>query len=201
MSPSFILDLFRKIRFKFSNKKLNQQFTLIANNCIAGCVLHDYKMRFDTPTINLYIPFPDYILFLQKFEYFINADFEEIKEEGATYPIGLLGGEIKVHFLHYHSFDQAIESWRKRVKRIHHDNIKVVLVERDGCTAKDLMDFDKLPFTNKVALTRRNDLNLKSTFHFKGYDDKDELGNIMFYKGLFGKKIYDQFDWWSFLNK
>ena len=201
MVPKFINDFFRKLRLKFSNRNLNKPLTLISNNCLAGCVLHDYKMRFDTPTINLYIPFPDYILFLQKFEYFVNADFEEIKDELVSYPIGLLGGEIKVNFLHYNSFEQAVEAWRRRAKRIHYDNIKVVLVERDGCTAKDLMDFDNLPFANKVALTRRNNLNLKSSFHFKGYDDKEELGNIMFYKGFLGKKIYDKFDWWPFLNK
>lgn len=81
------------------------------------------------------------------------------------------------------------------------DNIKFILVERDGCSSQDLIDFDSLPFTNKVALTRTNDLNLNSAFHIRGYDNKEELGDIMFFKGVLGRRIYDQYDWYSFLKK
>lgn len=75
------------------------------------------------------------------------------------------------------------------------------MVERDGCSSQDLIDFDSLPLTNKVALTRLKNYDLNSAFHIKGYEDKKELGNIMFFKGILGKKIYDQYDWLSFLKK
>ena len=196
---NFILNFFRK--FYFRNKSDIKPQTLICNNCLAGCILHDYNMRFDTPTINLWIPFPDYIKFLQRLEFFVNADFQEIKEDGINYPIGLLGGEVKVYFLHYHSFSQAVYKWKQRAKRIHWDNIKLILVERDGCQSHDLNDFDSLPITKKIALTRLNNPILNSAFHIKGYEDKKELGNIMSFKGVLGKKIYDQYDWYSFLKK
>ena len=47
---NFILKFFRKLYFL--NKNDIKPQTLICNNCLAGCVLHDYNMRFDTPTIN-----------------------------------------------------------------------------------------------------------------------------------------------------
>ena len=196
---NFILKFLRKLYFR--NKRDLKPQTLICNNCLAGCVLHDYNMRFDTPTINLWIPFPDYMKFLKRLKFFINADFQEIKEDGINYPIGLLGGEVKVYFLHYHSFEEAVNKWKQRAKRIHWDNIKFILVERDGCSSQDLIDFDSLPLANKVALTRTNDLNLNSAFHIKGYDNKEELGDIMFFKGVLGRRIYDQYDWYSFLKK
>lgn len=74
-----------------SHKLKNHDFTIIANNCIAGCVLHDLNLRFDTPTINLYIPFPDYILFLKNLKRFVYADFTELPSENG-HPVGLLGG-------------------------------------------------------------------------------------------------------------
>ena len=63
----------RKFYFAFSRQRLkNKSFTLISNNCLAGCVLHDFSMRFDTPTINLFIPFPDYIKFLTDLKCYVN---------------------------------------------------------------------------------------------------------------------------------
>lgn len=82
----------RKIYFAFSRQRLkNKSFTLISNNCLAGCVLHDFSMRFDTPTINLFIPFPDYIKFLTDLKCNVNKEIEDITAD-SPYPIGLLGG-------------------------------------------------------------------------------------------------------------
>ena len=48
-------------------------------------------MRFDTPTINLFIPFPDYIKFLTDLKCYVNKEIEDITGD-SPYPIGLLGG-------------------------------------------------------------------------------------------------------------
>lgn len=111
-----------------------------------------------------------------------------------------LGGQIHIHFLHYKDFNSALESWRKRTKRIHWDKIFFVLVERDGCTKKDLMDFCALAYKYKVALTHRAYDNLE-TFTITGFENDKELGNIMVDKGMLGKKYYDQFDWIRFFNQ
>lgn len=52
----------------------NRDFTLIANNCIAGVVLHDLGVRFDTPTVNLFIKFPGYISFLKNVRQMIERE-------------------------------------------------------------------------------------------------------------------------------
>ena len=51
---------------------------------------HDLKLRFDTPTANLYIPFPDYIFFLKNLKQLVYAEFTEIPHKAC--PAGLLGG-------------------------------------------------------------------------------------------------------------
>lgn len=189
----------RNLRNKILRTRLrNSDFTIIANNCIAGCVLHDLGQKFRTPTINLYIPFPDYILFLKDLEYYVNAEIEEMPNVGGC-PAGILGARICIYFLHYQSFEEGVESWRRRTTRINWDNLFVVLVERDGCTLDDLIAFDALPY-KKVALTRKTYPMLKSSFQIKGYEQECEVGHIMDFKGLFGSRPYDQFDWVSFLN-
>lgn len=191
----------RDLRNMLLRRRLkNHDFTIIANNCIAGCVLHDLKHRFDTPTINLYIPFPDYIVFLQNLRTFVYADFEELPNEGGC-PKGLCGGAIRVFFLHYPSYEEGVKAWKKRAERIHWDNLYIVLAERDGCTYQDLHTFDSLLYTHKVALTHKHYLDIKSSFCIKGYSSQNEIGNIMNFNGYFGFKIYDQFNWVSFLNK
>ena len=89
------MNLQRKIRScyfgLFKGVVKNKDITIISNNCLAGCVLHDFSMRFDTPTINLFIPFPDYIKFLTDLKCYLNKEIEDITGD-SPYPIGLLGG-------------------------------------------------------------------------------------------------------------
>lgn len=82
----------REFRNKIFRRRLkNRDFTIIANNCIAGCVYHDLGLRFDTPTVNLYIPFPDYILFLKNLKELVYAKFIQLPSVNG-HPVGLLGG-------------------------------------------------------------------------------------------------------------
>ena len=85
----------RKSFFYITRKTFkNKEITLISNNCIAGCVLYDFGLRFDSPTINLFIPFPDYIKFLSDLKGFVNKEIVDITN-GSNYPIGLLGETVR----------------------------------------------------------------------------------------------------------
>lgn len=194
-------ELLRKLHNKFQRLRLrNCDFTIIANNCIAGCVYHDLGLRFDTPTVNLYIPFPDYILFLKNLRQFVYAEFAELPSDNG-HPVGLLGGVIHVYFLHYQSFNEGVESWKRRTERMHWDNLYVVLSERDGCREMDLHEFDLLPYRKKIAFTHIDYPSISNFFLIHGFEKSKELGNIMDYQGMFGRKYYDQFDWVKFLNQ
>lgn len=74
------------------------------------------------------------------------------RKESDSYPIGLLDGKIEVHFVHYDSFADAVSKWKERCSRINWDNIYVMLVQRDGCTEENIMEFLNLPFENKIVL-------------------------------------------------
>ena len=190
----------REKRFSRIRKTLrDKDVTLIANNCVAGCVLHDFGKRFDTPTVNLYIPFPDYIIFLKHIQKYAYAEIKDITN-GESHPVGLLGGVIKLHFLHYKTFNEGVSAWKRRMERVHWDNMYVVLVERDGCSYQDLKDFEKLPFEHKVALTKRMYPKMKNTFFMEDYVNCSEVGDIMRFNNLFGKRGYDVFNWIHFLG-
>ncbi len=44
------------------------ELSVISNNCLGGMVLHDRGLRFNSPTVNLWIPAHDYVRMLQKTE-------------------------------------------------------------------------------------------------------------------------------------
>lgn len=106
-----------------------------------------------------------------------------------------------MYFLHYQSFKSGIENWERRAKRIHWDNLFIVLSEKDGCTMADLEEFDHMSFNNKVAFTHTEYTSLTNGCYIKGYEASQELGNIMDFNGFWGAKVYDQFDWVKFLNQ
>lgn len=131
-----------------------------------------------------------------------------IKEQKLVYggvckdgaPVGLLGGGIKIIFLHYKNFQDASSAWYRRINRTDWHNIYIVLVEKDEYTYKDLITFDNLPLQHKAALVHKQYKDIKCARLIKGFENNKESGNIMKYKGICGRRTYDDFDWIAFLN-
>ena len=125
---------------------------------------------------------------------------KEVKDT-LDYPVGDLNG-CQIHFMHYHTFEEAFAKWKARSRRINFQNLLVILVERDGCTYEDLQAFDQLPFTNKVAVVHRPYPDIKSALVFPGYENREEVGTITDWVSRFsGRKIYDKVDWIEILNR
>ena len=117
----------------FRNNNKNDNFTLIARDCIGGILYHQLGLRFLSPTINLFFTPSDFNYFVLYLKNYIDGELVEIKEEGVSYPIGLIypkGDEslkpIRVDFMHYDSFTNAKDKWEERKKRINYNNIYVV---------------------------------------------------------------------------
>lgn len=94
-----------------------------------------------------------------------------------------------------------MDAWRRRSRRIHWDNVRVVLIERDGCSESDLKAFDEMPYSHKIALVHKEQSNIKSSFLIKGFEQCSELGNVMTFVNSWGRKYYDQFNWIRFFNQ
>lgn len=106
----------------------------------------------------------------------MNCELTEAdKEEGISYPIGLLD-DIKIYFQHYKSFDETKGKWNSRLKRMHWDNMYVIMVEGKDCSGDLLRRLDRLPFKNKVIFTSKDMENIKSSFHIPY---SEENGHVM----------------------
>jgi uncharacterized protein (DUF1919 family) len=193
--------LYRKI---WSRRLHNRNMTILSNNCCAGIMYHDLGQKFDSPTINLWIPDEYFFEFLDHLEYYVHAAPEQIFPEGVPYPVGRIKRgekEIHLHFMHYESFSSACQKWLERGRRINPDHMYLVFNTTD---TEYLDQFLALEYDHKVMLTRydRQVPIPDNVIDMPVYKHSTEPGIILKYKSLISfKRWLDDFDYVSFLNQ
>lgn len=186
----------------------NKNFSIICNNCWGGGIYQQMKLSYNTPFVGLYIFADDYIRLLSDFEQNMNNQLKFIKTSKyekankdriqfkLNYPIGLLGDNIEIHFLHYYDENEAIDKWNRRKDRMNWDNLYFVFSERDLCEPRHIQKFAELNLPNKVCFTANNYSNLDSTVWIKDYEKDGQVGDIYTYNNL----VYKYFDPVKWLN-
>lgn len=162
-----VIKAFRLVREKFihleENKKRKRytggNVTIIARNCVAGVIYHDLGMEFQSPTINLWIENEDFAVFLRYLREFILWGLLKETMSSYAYPVGELScntndGEkkIRIHFQHYNSFEEAMEQWYRRCKRVDFDRIRVIIEDGNNITQDDVDRFENLGIQRMAIL-------------------------------------------------
>ena len=185
-------------RNKFRKKVENENFTIIANNCIAGTIYKDLGIPYCTPFVGLYLLPGDFIKVCGNLDYYLSLELQEVSSHTCNFPVGQIA-DVLIYFMHYDSFEIAKTSWERRAKRISKDLRYFILVERDGCSYADLVNFDGLDLSNKVTLTYRHYPEFRSAFQLSYFKNRDEVGDVLQFKNSFsGKRIMYDFkfsDW------
>jgi uncharacterized protein (DUF1919 family) len=152
----------------FQRSKLkNKDFSIICNNCIAGGIYHKLGLEYSTPTVGLFFFSNDYLKFLENLEYFVNQPlkFKETSVHSQAnelrktkrYPIGILGDEVEIQFLHYLDEAEAAEKWARRVKRINFDNLFFIYSDAEEDFKEDLLrKYQTLPFKHKIFFSSKH---------------------------------------------
>ena len=150
-----------RIRARFERKLLQkriarmrgsvnaERFSIISQNCIGGVIYHDLGMQFLSPTINTFIPEPDFVKLVSNLRHYMEQDLEMRWEGG--YPVGMLG-DVQIHFMHYATCAEAKESWERRKARVDYDKILVLATDRDGFDEVVYEQWKKIPYP-KVLFT------------------------------------------------
>ena len=176
--------------------------SVISANCVGAFILHDLNQPFNSPFVNLYLDPSDFVRYLQNITFYQAQTLQFIQTE-KPYPVGLLG-DLKVHFMHYHSKQEAREKWEARSQRLDLDNLFIMMTDKDGgkgAKYEDLQTFDNLPYPNKVVFTHKPYPEFKSAFYIKGFENENEVGDLFTFSGWNGEKYYDQFDYVSWFNQ
>ena len=194
----------RRIRSK--NKQTH--CSIICNNCVGGIIYHNLGIRFDSPTINLFIKGKEYLEFCKHLEYYSSCEMVQSQDSMKDgYPIGALIPNddehipVKIYFQHYRSFEEAKAKWIERFKRVDYDNTYYIWEFYDTVYDISLMyEFDNLPLDNKIIITHRQFPELKNAFCISCYKDDKPTAKILEYDVLTGKRYLDEFDYVEFIN-
>ena len=156
-----------KYRCYLARKKLNRtDFCIISNNCWGGFIYQKFGIKYNTPTIGLFIYEKDYVKFCANLKHYLSLplEFINIKEskycEKATkngtqtinYPIAKLD-DIEIFFMHYKSEAEAVDKWERRKSRINYNNLLFKMSERNDCDEETVAEFCNLPHKNKICFT------------------------------------------------
>lgn len=174
--------LLEKSLAKKAAKFTNTGLSLFCNNCIGGIILNNLGQRFNSPTVNLYFFAPDYIAFLERLEYYLNQEISfsyrsKYDNEVKEYPIGTIE-DVEMHFVHYHSFEEAKQKWHTRARRVNYDNMFIIGSDRDLCTPEIIERFLKLPYKNKIFFSAKKH-PAKEVIQYKEYENEVQVGDLI----------------------
>lgn len=199
IKKSILNFLHERINKKNRKRLKNTTPTLICSNCAGGFIYHWLGLQFRSPFINLFLTPEDFVTALENFDEFINTPICELEDSGKSYPVGVGAFGIKVYFMHYKSFDEAIAKWNERKKRIDKSNMGVMLTNYAGSGGHDLLKrFDALSYEHKVVFVPEPVDDIRSSFYLRKYD----TGKKNLYRTISttGKRCIDQFDYVGFIN-
>ena len=170
-------------------KYVSMDTSIISSNCFAGRIMQDLQMQYNSPTLGLYFWAPDYIEFLRHLKFYLtearitfvehskySLGDERRRNWKHWYPIGLLDNKVEIHFLHYHSKEEAAEKWYRRASRVNFSKLIVIGMEQNLCTEQEIVDFDSLPYEKKFFFSSKPITNNSNIF-MKEFRDNGEVGD------------------------
>jgi len=189
-------------RYLQKKRTKSNDFTIISNDCWGAEVYRYLGLQYNSPFVGLFIMAPCYIKLLQNFEENIHATLSFIDKskyelnnktrakKNNKYPIGLINGDIEIHFLHYSSENEALDNWTRRIERINFNRLFIKFdCGKDLCSYEHIKAFENLPFQNKLCLSPQIYPEFKSNIFIKNWESD---GAKMFLKTL---KVFDVIGW------
>jgi len=121
------------------------------------------------------------------------------KNASCTWPVGGLGNDVTINFLHYGDFKEAYEKWEQRKTRVNYNNIFVVLTDRDGFSVDKIKQVDLIPY-KKVFFSSKK-IDREYVVYMPEFRKEDCVGVMTDFYRFSGKRYYDlHFDFEKWLT-
>jgi uncharacterized protein (DUF1919 family) len=190
-----------------SNRLKSRNFTLISDDCWGAELYHALNLEYTTPFVGLFVPPSHFIKLIKNLKHYMAEPIEFVEssiyrhEKFSDYPIGLVGKDVEIHFLHYRSREDAENKWAKRKFRIFWDNLFFKIDLERGITPEDIAEIQKLHENNILLFGREGSAiekidvlkQHKRAFYFQSWSDngvinfKNTVGGIDYIGWLNGK--------------
>ena len=192
--------LLKKSHIKKAKSRLeNNDFTLLASNCIGGIIYNNLGVRFNSPTINLQINSDEFAKMVLNFDEYIKKEIEFIEPENGM-PVGMLG-DVRITFTHYHTNEEALKKWNERKERINYDNLYIILNDMDGITEDQIRALGDIKCKNICVFTSKEYPDIPYAVYLKKYKKQEFVGNVLKKSRITGLRYFEtHFDYVDWLN-
>ena len=126
-------------------KIVNNNVSIISQNCVGGVIYNLIGQEFASPTINLFIKGENFVKLVENLEYYMSIPAKPLCDKYVspsnpdfTYP-KILVGDIEVCCQHYKDCNEAIAAWERRRKRIDFNKVLVIANSWDLNGDKELI--------------------------------------------------------------
>lgn len=178
----------RRIIQKMCRKlgKIEIPVTILSQNCIGGVLSKDMGLRFESPTVGLFIKSKDFVRFLSGLDAYLAQPLE--MRWGEEYPIGTLG-DIEIHFMHYETCRLAREAWLRRCERINPARIVAVCTDRDGFVEEDFGRWTALPWRKVLFTARKSFRNHPDSVYFREFRKQRSVGDLITHRKFYRRGV------------
>lgn len=162
--------------------------SILSMNCFAGHIYQDLHWQYTSPTAGLFFYAEDFcrlvedisvlkrpVLFKEKSKWQSANDQMPYREH--WYPIGYFKDtDIEIHFLHYHTTEEALTKWNRRISRFNFENFIAIGFQQNECTPDIVRRFAKSPVKNKVFFSNLDikEINVIYIDKFKGKESSPD---------------------------
>jgi uncharacterized protein (DUF1919 family) len=162
-----------------------RDFSIVSNNCWGAHIYQCLGEEYRTPFIGLFLAPPCYVKLVPKLRWYLGRPIRFVErsrheyinqlrqDRELAYPIGCLGDEVEIQFLHYKSEAEALAKWNRRVERMSKNDERLFFkfCDRDGCSAAELAAFDGAAVAHKVCFVSKPHAHLGSACWIPGSRD------------------------------
>lgn len=190
----FLPTVINRKKSRLRNK--NRDFSILCGNCMGGIISHQLNVPFLSPTVNIMMSQSDFYKLVLNLNDYLGYEFEEIPRK--SFPRGRLN-DVVVNFTHFKTFNEAVDTWKRRTERIKFDNLWVIATDRDGITEKDIASLKDVPCRGLVVFTAKK-YDHPYCFQLKQFEEQRQIGDIL-QQTIYGKRYFElYFDYVGWLN-
>jgi uncharacterized protein (DUF1919 family) len=195
----------RLANWVFRQRVKNREFTIVSFDCWGGTIYQELGIPYHTPFVGVGFHPTDYIKLLKNLPEYLKYDLEFIQKASYPeanevreihphrYPLAALG-DVEVHFMHYHTEEEARQKWYDRRGRMNYDNLFVEFSDQILGTPEHIREFDRLDFANKVAFTAAPYPDIKSNVWISECTERPENDKFSIRRYLY-KRHFDMASW------
>lgn len=184
-----------------------RDFTVVSNNCWGAHIYKCLGEPYRTPFVGLFLAPACYVTLVPRLRWYLGQPLRFLErsrhehinafreEKKLRYPIGCLGGEVEIQFLHYESETEAAGKWSRRVERMSSDDSRLFFkfCDREPCSPAQLAAFDSAPVAHKVCFVAKSSPHLRSAVWIPGLCDGQVPDGLQLSR--ISPKYFDAADW------